>query len=215
MSAPGRLLPALEAYLDACAGEADAIGADRRSRLERLADFIAARRAAERPCALTFVCTHNSRRSHLAQLWAAAAARRVGLAGVETYSGGIERTAFEPRAVEALRRAGFRIEPVASGPNPEYRVWSSDDAPPAACFSKLLDEPPNPRADFAAVLVCADVDARCPTVPRASVVIALPFDDPKLADGTPRESAVYDERCRQIARELLWTMSTVIERLGR
>lgn len=215
MSAPVQLYPALEAYLDERALEVDAISADRRSRLERLADFIAARRAAELPCALTFVCTHNSRRSHLAQLWATAAARRVGLAGVETYSGGIERTAFEPRAVETLRWAGFRIEAATSGPNPEYRVWFSDDAPPATCFSKLLDEPPNPRADFAAVLVCADVDARCPTVPGAAAVIALPYDDPKSADGTPQESAIYDERCRQIAREMLWTMSSVIERLGR
>jgi len=33
---------------------------------------------------------------------------------------------------------------------------------------------------------------------------ALPYDDPKQSDGTPTEVKTYDERCRQIAREMLY-----------
>ena len=35
----------------------------------------------------------------------------------------------------------------------------------------------------------------------------MPFVDPKVSDGTPEEAATYDERCAQIAREMLWVMT--------
>jgi arsenate reductase len=38
----------------------------------------------------------------------------------------------------------------------------------------------------------------------ATFRISLASDDPKLADGTPAEQARYDERCRQIAREMFY-----------
>ena len=46
----------------------------------------------------------------MAAIWARVAAYRAGFTEVETYSGGTEITAFNPRAVAALRRAGFRVE---------------------------------------------------------------------------------------------------------
>lgn len=196
------LTAALEAYFKALGAEIAAVPAPRRARLDELAAFVRDRRDAGDVAALTFICTHNSRRSHMAQLWAAAAAARCDLDRVRTYSGGTEATAFNPRAVAALRRAGFDIDDPA-GDNPHYRVVFSPDAPPLECFSKRYDHPANPRRGFAAVMTCSDADAACPVISGAALRVSIPWQDPKSADDTPDETAAYDARCRQIAAEMM------------
>jgi hypothetical protein len=37
----------------------------------------------------------------------------------------------------------------------------------------------------------------------------MPYDDPKDYDDTDQEQAKYDERCRQIAREMFFTFQYV------
>jgi hypothetical protein len=104
------LYTAIEKYLSEVTPEGALIPVERRQALDRLAGFIAERAASARSSRLTFICTHNSRRSQMSQIWAEAAAARFGVSGVETYSGGTEATAFNPRAVAAMGRAGFRID---------------------------------------------------------------------------------------------------------
>ncbi len=159
---------------------------------------------------LIFVCTHNSRRSQMAQLWAAVAAEKYGLQAT-TYSGGTESTAFNPRAVAAMQRAGFRIEKTTDDDNPIYHARYADDRPALTCFSKKYDGAPNPKKHFAAVMVCGDADRKCPNVSGADERVAIPFVDPKVSDGSPSESQTYDERCAQIAREMLYVMSRVVD----
>jgi protein-tyrosine-phosphatase len=187
----------------------DLIPTERRATLDELATFIAERRRAGEQAELIFICTHNSRRSHMAQLWAQTAAHYFGLDHVATYSGGTEATAFNPRAVAALERAGFAIEATSAGENPVYAVRFIADMEPMTCFSKVYDQPPNPTAGFCAVMTCGEAEAACPIVFGAAARISLPYDDPKAADGTAEEEAVYDERCRQIAREMLYAFSRV------
>ena len=208
------MFPQITAFLTDRAAEFDRIPADRRADLDELAGYVRTRRDAGEPVRLTFICTHNSRRSHLAQLWAAVAAEHHGLSGVETFSGGTEATAFNPRAVAALRRAGFSIDVDESAAdhdpgNPRYRVSSAESGSASVNFSKKYDAPPNPTADFCAVLVCSEADEACPLVKGADVRVSLPYVDPKAADGTPGEAAAYDERSRQIAREMLYAFSRV------
>ncbi len=191
----------LTAYISAHAKETPP--PDRLELLEPLAQAIAAHEGLQ----ATFVCTHNSRRSHLSQIWAQAAAWHYGLDDVATFSGGTEATAFNPRAVAALQRAGFTIE--AEDPeahNPVYRVTFDDDHPAMRCFSKCYADPCNPDSDFAAVMTCADADDACPLVEGATHRFAITYVDPKEADGTSTEAATYDQRCAQIAREMLWVM---------
>ena len=204
------LYPEIERYLSevACRGGPHPPN-DRSQALDRLAGFIAARATAGRPSRLTFICTHNSRRSQLAQIWARAAAAHLGVPAVETYSGGTEATAFNPRAVAAMRRAGFRIDDPDGGDNPVYRVRFADGAEPMECFSKLYHQAPNPEREFCAVMTCSAADATCPVVLGAAERISLPYDDPGFFDGSDREAAAYDERCRQIAREMLAVFSKV------
>ena len=189
--------------------EFDQIPPARKHELEALAKFVSARRDAGDAADLTFICTHNSRRSHLAQLWAAVAAAQHGLKHVTTYSGGTEATAFNPRAVAALERLGFEIEKGPEADNPRYQVRFAEDQDPLVCFSKVYSSPPNPSSDYCAVMVCGHADESCPTVTGATLRIAITYEDPKVADDTPAEAERYDERCAQIAREMLYAFAQV------
>lgn len=202
------LLPAVAASLSALEAGFDAIPADRKEMLERVATFVGSRRSAGAAARLLFVCTHNSRRSQMGQLWAAAAAAYYGIDRVETFSGGLEVTAFNPRAIAAVERAGFQVSS-PRGDNPHVLVTYASDRPPLEMFSKKYGDPPNPREDFAAVMTCSHADEACPLVIGASTRIPLHYEDPKASDGTPEETATYDARSRQVATELLYAFSRV------
>jgi protein-tyrosine-phosphatase len=205
-----RLEPALQEYVEARATEFGRIPEERREQLIEIARFVQTRAESDRPARLTFICTHNSRRSHLAQIWAKVAATYYGVGGVETFSGGTEATAFNPRAVNALKRAGFSIstsEPDRT--NPRYEVRFDNNGPSMQCFSKVYKEDPNPQKDFCAVMTCSQADQSCPIVAGAALRVAVPYEDPKAFDGTPEETEKYDERCQQIAREMLYIFSKV------
>lgn len=188
--------------------ESQMIPAERKERLKRLAEWMAERIGKGAPVRLNFICTHNSRRSHMGQAMGIAAATHFGFAGVECYSGGTEGTAFFPAAIEALRTLGFQIDRV-SGPeekNPRYTL-SVGSGPGTVFFSKRYDEAPNRMDDAAAVLVCSQADEACPVVIGASLRLSLPFEDPKAFDGTPEAPARYLERARDIGREVLYAFS--------
>jgi arsenate reductase len=198
--------PALREYIKDALLHTGAIAAPRKVTLEEVARFVATKRAAGEAAELVFICTHNSRRSQMAELWAAAAAEHFGIDGVRTFSGGTEATAFNRHAVAAIERAGFLVRN-PGGENPRYRVTFSDDAPALECFSKTYDDPFNPARGFAAIMTCSDADEACPLVLGAALRARLPYDDPKIADGTPEEALQYDARCLQIAIEMLYLFS--------
>ncbi len=202
----------LQMTIDQRISESDTIPNSRREELGVLA--AAVREAIDRhePASLLFICTHNSRRSHMSQIWAAVAAHHFGFDNVHTYSGGTESTAFNPRAVAAMRRAGFRIDKTTDDANPIYHVRYADDAAPLTCFSKVYDHAPNPKKDFVAVMTCDSANEACPIVRGAARRIAIMYEDPKVADDTPGEAAKYDERCRQIGREMLYVFSLLATR---
>jgi len=57
------------------------------------------------------------------------------------------------------------------------------------------------------VMTCSHADKNCPIVQGASIKIATPYEDPKVADGKPNEAEIYNERCKQIATEVMYTFS--------
>lgn len=180
----------------------------RKELLQEVADYISSELRENDSVKLNFICTHNSRRSHLAQIWTQTAAAHYGVDGVETFSGGTEATAFNPRAVAAVERAGFKVKN-SGGENPKYEVRFDDDADPMICFSKTFDDEANPDKNFAAIMTCSDADENCPFVPGTSFRKAVTYRDPKESDGSDREKETYDERCRQIGTEMLYMMSLV------
>jgi len=196
-------------YTAARIAEFDAISDERKGRLDELAVYVQTCLSAKKPCQLIFICTHNSRRSQFAQIWAATAATHYGITGVEMFSGGTEATAFNPRAVAALERAGLTATRATDDANPAYQIRYSEDASPLTCFSKVYNQAPNPQEHFCAVMTCSHADGNCPIVHGASARIAVTYDDPKAADNTPQEQETYDARCRQIAREMLYVFSRI------
>lgn len=203
------MYPELSSYIESVVADMGAIPQERRNELKKIALFVQTKKQSGEPANLTFICTHNSRRSHMSQIWAATAAAYYGIEdGINTYSGGTEATAFNPRAVAAIERAGFRVEN-PRGENPHYKVAYAEDSTPMECFSKKYDDPSNANENFAAVMTCSEADKNCPFIPGASLRVPIPYVDPKEADGTDKEAATYDERCKQIATEMFYIMSQV------
>jgi arsenate reductase len=199
----------LKAKIQSFEDKFDGIPADRKAVLNQLADFIERRLKRNEKIELVFICTHNSRRSHISQIWAQAAAAYYGIPNVFSYSGGTEATAFNPRAVKAMQEAGFSITIRKAGDNPEFAVRFADGASPVIAFSKKYDDPFNPNKNFAAIMTCSHADENCPLVVGAAARIALPYNDPKDFDGTPQEAAMYSERVHEIGREILFAFAQV------
>ncbi|MFT6320334.1 MAG: hypothetical protein ACJAT4_001257 [Granulosicoccus sp.] len=209
MMSPNLFVP-LENYCQNFESEFHFISENRKKQLEELAQYISQKQKNNQPTRLNVICTHNSRRSHIGQLWLAAAALFYKKNNIHTFSGGTEATAFNHRSVAALRRAGFEIVTADSTvENPIYFSTFGFSQPPLKMFSKKYDHAENPQKEFAAIMVCSDADEGCPVILGAENRFALTFDDPKHFDDTDLESEKYDERVRQIGREMFYVMSKV------
>jgi len=200
----------LENYCQNFKNEFHLISEDRQQQLEELAHYIFQKQNNNQLTKLNVICTHNSRRSHIGQLWLAAAALFYKKNNIHTYSGGTEATAFNHRSVAALRRVGFEIVTADSAvENPIYFATFGFSHTPLKMFSKKYDHANNPEKEFAAIMVCSDADEACPVILGADDRFALTFEDPKRFDDTNLESKKYDERVRQIGREMFYLMSKV------
>ena len=202
--------PALKQYLLARIEEYPLIPSDRKSDLAKVAQYVQGCSSKSLPAKLTFICTHNSRRSHVSQIWAQVAAEYFGISNVETFSGGTEATAFNPRAVAAMQRCGLKITTTsADTSNPHYEVRTDDGTKAQICFSKVYDAPPNPTRGYCAIMTCSQADEACPLVMGCDLRMPIRYEDPKIADDTDQEAFLYDERSRQICREMLFLMSRI------
>src|SRR5882672_66172 len=130
------LLSTLQGTVEQLTREFDQIPAERKQILNQLTAFVQNKIDSGQKVYLNFICTHNSRRSHLAQIWAQTAAHYYGVKRVECFSGGTEATAFNPRAVKAMKDAGFDISIWKEGENPFYKVKFSEREPALTVYSK-------------------------------------------------------------------------------
>lgn len=206
-----RLPPAIQALAENLF--AQSVSPERRAPLDALAKTVAAERRETGTANLTFICTHNSRRSHLSQVLAATAAAFQGVEGINCYSGGTEATACNERTVAAFERAGFPVRRITDGDNPVYEITHDTDAPPLRAWSKVYNQDGNPASGYIAVMTCTHADEHCPVVLGAKHRASLPFRDPKEADDTPEEAATYDARLREIGAEMFYLMRMVKEAL--
>lgn len=199
----------IETYIAEVEKEFNKIDSGRKAELKEIAVYVSEKISNGNDAELIFICTHNSRRSHMAQIWAQTAAYHYGFGDkLNTYSGGTEGTAFNPRAVKAIEQAGFKVTKGGESKNPIYHVAMNDNVT-MDCFSKKYTHKINPQKNFAAVMVCSDADEACPVVYGAEERVAIPYEDPKKFDGTDQEEEKYNERCRQIAREMMYAFSLV------
>ncbi|MDP2089388.1 MAG: protein-tyrosine-phosphatase [Flavobacteriaceae bacterium] len=182
---------------------------ERKQILQALIDYIQSKVTENKNVNLNFICTHNSRRSHLSQVWAQAAAHYYKIKNVYCYSGGTEATALFPMAAKTLELAGFEINTLSEGKNPVYSIKYAENEPPIIGFSKTFDNPFNPQSEFATIMTCSQADAGCPFIPGAEKRIPVKYDDPKSFDNTPQQAEKYQERSNQIATEMLFVFSQI------
>ena len=173
--------------------------------LEQIIIYIEGIKAQGETAKLNFICTHNSRRSQMAQVWAETAAAYYDI-DIACYSGGVEVTEINQNTIETLRNAGFEITKEGVD-NPTYLLSYDHDSKVINCFSKLYDDAANPKADFVAVMTCSEADKNCPFISGADLRISLLYDDPKEFDDSPLMSINYSERSAQIGAEMFFIFS--------
>jgi len=186
-----------------------AISDERKKTLQPLVEFIQTKIDKQEVIRINFICTHNSRRSHLSQIWAQVAAAYFEIPNVHCYSGGTVETALFPKIAETLSNQGFNIFKIAESSNPLYAIKYDANAVPIIGFSKKYDSPFNPSSAFAAVMTCSEADGGCPLIAGAEKRIPITFDDPKVSDNTPAQTQMYAERSLQIATEMFYVFSEV------
>lgn len=177
--------------------------------LQPLIDFVQQKVNSRQGISINFICTHNSRRSHLAQVWAQVAGAYFHIPDVQCYSGGTEETALFPQVAETLTGQGFHVFKITETDNPVYAIKYSDNDLPIIGFSKKYDSRFNPASEFAAVMTCSQADGGCPFIAGAEKRIPITFEDPKISDGTPDQAEVYGTRSLQIATEMFYVFSMI------
>ncbi|MAG18890.1 MAG: protein-tyrosine-phosphatase [Flavobacteriaceae bacterium] len=185
------------------------ISDQRKELLKPLKEYLSSKIKQKSVVNLNFICTHNSRRSQLSEVWAKIIGDFYGL-NINTFSGGIEITSCNERTINSLSRLGFKIKNLG-GENPHYEIKYADNKKPITLFSKLYDDPANPKTGFAAVMSCSHADENCPFIPGAEKRISLPYEDPKAYDNTADEAKIYDERSIQIATEMKYVFGGLLD----
>ena len=187
------------------------VSPERQEILQPMIDFIQSKVSQGKTIRLNFICTHNSRRSHLSQIWAQTMAFHFGIKNVFCYSGGTEATAMFPKAAETLTNQGFTILKLSQDSNPVYAVKYNENEPAVICFSKKFDDDFNPIREFAAIMTCSSADEGCPFIAGAEKRLPIRYDDPKAFDGTDFMNAKYAERSLEIASEMYFVFSKITQ----
>jgi len=189
--------------------DANDISEDRRSTVQPLIDYIQEKVNHKEMIRLNFICTHNSRRSHLSQVWAQTMASYFNIKNVCCYSGGTEATALFPVAAETMKTTGFKVTIISEGKNPVFAIKYSENEHPIIGFSKTYDSDFNPRSKFAAIMTCSQADQGCPFITGAEKRIPITYEDPKAFDNTRQQAEKYMERSLQIAAEMFYVFSKI------
>ena len=173
--------------------------------IDSIAEWIAQQHQKDEKANVSFICTHNSRRSQFAQVWFKVVQIYAGMDIAYSFSGGTEVTACNERTIASLKRTGLKIKSQNSeADNPVYEVsFNNSPEPVLKLWSKVYNDDQNPSTDFAAVMTCDHADQNCPFIPGASIRVPLTYTDPKYADNTNEEAQAYDKTCKIIATDMI------------
>lgn len=201
------VFPKIEKFISTL--ETKTITEERKRILQAFVDYLQQKTEQREQIRPNFICTHNSRRSHFAQIWAQTMAHHFGIENVFCYSGGTETTALFPKVAETLKNSGFRIKTISENGNPVYSIKYTENEHPIIGFSKKYDDEFNPKSDFAAIMTCDSASEACPFVAGAEKRIHITFEDPKVFDHTPQQAEKYKEKSLQIATEMFYVFSQI------
>ncbi len=187
----------------------DLLSTERINVLQPLIEFVQNKVTNNQIINLNFICTHNSRRSHLAQIWAQVASVHFKIPNVNCFSGGTEETALYKTVIEVLQNQGFTVNLLNNSTNPIYALKFNENCMPIIGFSKKYNHEFNPKSNFAAVMTCSEADGGCPFVAGAEKRIAITYQDPKVFDELPNAANAYTTTSLQIATEMFYVFSKI------
>ena len=187
----------------------DRIPQARFKQLEKIALFVLKKLRNKQEANLLFICTHNSRRSLMAQITSQTAVYYYNVENINCFSGGIEVTSFNSNAVKSIESFGFEVVRQDRSENPVYLVKYSDDSPEISVFSKIYNNKFNPQVDFTALMTCSHADKNCPYIIGANSRFSIPYDDPKEFDGTDKEEEKYSQSLFLIATEMFFLLKSI------
>ena len=104
----------------------NSVSENRKILLDPLIGFIQNKKDLYEVIQLNFVCTHNSRRSHLAQIWAQTMAAYFNIQHVYCFSGGTEATYIYETTKKTLEEQGFIFKIKKKESNPTYQIFFSN-----------------------------------------------------------------------------------------
>ena len=202
------MYPKIELIISKLLLSFDSIPLPRKQKLIGLAAELKVALSSSNALNLVFVCTHNSRRSHIGQLWGQLAAHYYGVNNVNSFSAGTEVTELNTNVIEMLQKVGCKVSTFQNVSNPAYLIEFGENQS-LTCFSKLMEHDANPKVDFFAIMMCTEAEANCPFIPGAIHRIGLPFEDPKVYDNTTMVSAAYLSTFEEIGLQILFLFNQI------
>ena len=154
-----------------------------------------------------FVCTHNSRRSQFANVWAEIAATFYNLNSIKSYSCGTEKSIVSKNTIEALEDLGLKIHNHPNINNAFHAFYGKELF--IDVFSKKYSDSSISKENTIAIMTCTDADQNCPIIPYAKNRISLNFKDPKRFDNTSYFRMEYQKTAKEIATEIFYIFSKI------
>ncbi len=146
---------------------------------------------------IVFLCTHNSRRSQLCQIWGSILSKIYKI-DLNFHSAGSEKTEVHKNIFYCLSNAGVKV-----GDN---KIHFEDLT--INLRSKRLGEIKAKK--FIAIMTCSDAEKSCPTDPRSIKNIKIIYEDPKIFDNSEREKEEYYKTSKSIAEDLNYIIKKLV-----
>lgn len=182
------------------------ISGGRIDQIEKISSYVSKEVKTRGKSQIVFVCTHNARRSQMAQVQLSAALAHIGIEDVVCLSAGTEKTSVHPNTILSLQEVGFDLSETSEG----YELTSGDLS--VLLSSKTIDSLDLEEGSLA-IPVCDAADKNCPIVPNVAKRMALTYQDPGYADNTDQASKAYQKALTKIGEEMMLLALFIDERL--
>tara|TARA_B100001079_G_scaffold142196_1_gene121790 strand:+ start:344 stop:916 length:573 start_codon:yes stop_codon:yes gene_type:complete len=146
---------------------------------------------------IVFLCTHNSRRSQLCQVWGSILSKIYNI-DLKFNSAGTEKTEVHKTIFYCFSNVGIEIK--------DSKIFYGDLS--LSLHSKVLEEIQSDK--FISIMTCSDAEKSCPSDSRSIRNISMIYQDPKIFDDTEKEREEYSKTSKLIAEELNYIIKNLV-----
>ena len=167
----------------------------RKKRLDNIASVI--NENLNKTRSIVFLCTHNSRRSQICEVWGKVFAE-IYRKKININSAGAFKTVVHSQVYESIVKCGLIV-------NNKKEIFF--DKKKFKLNSKTTDS--ITMKNFIAVMTCSDTEKSCPHDSRSVRNIKMFFNDPRIYDETDKMSREYLKTTTYIAEELNYIFKNI------